>query len=300
MAIDIFAVMKTDSNNSPHPYVAKRTITVPIYIRRLMAFLEFLHWRLALYVALKLFLTPTKFPIPKRELGMREESKTVMIPLDGRQALLFEWGTGDKKILLMHGWAGRASQFFRLIERLVSEGFHVYAVEGPAHGTSTYKRTNMLEFAQAIEWAYTNHGPFYAGIGHSLGSMALFNAHSRLDGAFEYLVTIGSSANIQFLVDDFCKVINISNRVGIEIVRSIESEFSVTIQEASTDTLTAIWNPKGLIFHDTTDVDVDITNAHLLSKSWTNAELVISKGLGHRRILSDPKVHQRIVDLLQQ
>lgn len=276
----------------------RKSFKVPVFIRRLTSFLEFIHWRLALYYVLKLFLTPIRFPIPKREIAVRKEAVKHTIPLHKKEAQLFEWGVGDKRVIMMHGWSGRASQFFRLTEKLVDEGYHVFSVEGPAHGDSPFHKTDMLEFIQALEWTIRHHGPFDTAIGHSLGGMALFNVHGRGSGVFKHIITIGTPANVRAVINQFCEAVNASSKVAAGLVHNIEKNYGLTVDEVSTDTLAAIWNPGGLIFNDKQDKDVSISFAYELAKVWSKAELVVSDGLGHRRILSDPKVHRRILQLL--
>lgn len=47
----------------------------------------------------------------------------------------FEFGTGDRAILAIHGIAGSAAQLREMSKRLEPEGFHVYGVTLPGHGT---------------------------------------------------------------------------------------------------------------------------------------------------------------------
>lgn len=277
----------------------RRSFEVPRALRRLMRLAEMIHWRLALLFALRLFFTPIKFSVPKREHAIRKTASQQLIPAGSQEAQLFEWGKSGKKVLLMHGWSGRASQFFRLTEKLVQEGYHVFSIEAPAHGESKERQTDMLEFVQAIEWTCQNKGPFAMAIGHSLGGVALFNAHARLGGSFENIITIGTPANINNVVSDFCAVVGASERVAKGIIRRIQKDFKLNVEDVSTDKLAAEWNPPGAIFHDEQDADVPVVNARQLAKAWENATLEISDGLGHRRILSEPKIHHRIIQLLQ-
>src|SRR6267378_1472357 len=47
------------------------------------------------------------------------------------QIIYYRWGSGSKRVLLVHGWGGRAAQFFALIPRLVDAGFEVIAFDAP-------------------------------------------------------------------------------------------------------------------------------------------------------------------------
>ena len=52
----------------------------------------------------------------------------------------------------------------------------VISFDGPAHGLSSGKSTNMIEFLETIKEVDKKYGPFDAAIGHSFGAMSLINA----------------------------------------------------------------------------------------------------------------------------
>lgn len=198
----------------------------------------------------------------------------------------------------MHGWSGRATQFFKIIESLLAEGYHVYSIEAPAHGESDQKKTHMLEFVHSIEKANEGFGPFQHAIGHSLGGMALFNAMKNEKFKPETLSVIGSPASIENVVFDFCEKIEASEKVGERIIRYIESRYDLKIWQASTAYLAEQFDPQGIIVHDEDDADVDIENAKELERKWSNANLIITEGLGHRKILMKDQVIDKIIAFL--
>ena len=60
--------------------------------------------------------------------------------LHGRRSYMrghepFELGTGDRAVLAIHGIAGSAAQLREMSGKLAAEGFHVYGVTLPGHGT---------------------------------------------------------------------------------------------------------------------------------------------------------------------
>lgn len=262
-----------------------------------MAFLSTVSTGLATKFALKLFFTPLKFPIPKRELPVRDSAKTHKLNTGKNDFLLFEWEGPGEKVLLVHGWSGRGTQFFKIIEALQSKGFHVFAIEAPGHGGLPHAKTHMLEFVDCIETSQAQFGPFNISIGHSLGGMAIFNALQR-NLASNKVITIGSPSCIRNVVDDFCEKVHASKAVAEGIVHSIENRYSIKLKDASTDELAALHNPTGLIIHDKHDQDVPEVNANQLSEKWTNAELMITEGLGHRKVLMDDSVLDKIMNFL--
>ena len=64
---------------------------------------------------------------------------------------LYQWSGNGPKIMLMHGWSGRASNFFKIIEKLIIEDYDVYAFDAPAHGESSGVTTNIPEFIHCLQ-----------------------------------------------------------------------------------------------------------------------------------------------------
>ena len=219
---------------------------------------------------------------------------------NGHGYQLFEWGESGPKVILMHGWSGRATQFFKIIEALTENGYHVLSIEAPAHGLSRQKQTSMIEFVDAIEDVIDTYGPVDIAIGHSLGGMAVFNAFERKHIDLKKAIIIGTPSGVQSVVRDFCTTVGASEKVGKGILNRIEQNFEVTIEQVSTDYLAGLHNPPGLILHDELDRDADVTNAYAVARSWTNAELVITDGLGHRGILLEESVIKKIIDFLNK
>ncbi len=55
-----------------------------------------------------------------------------------------------------------------------------------------------------------------------------------------------------------------------------------------------------LVIHDTEDFDVPVKCAYDVQKNLVNSDIMITEGLGHRRILSDDKVITRIIAFFEK
>lgn len=279
----------------------KKSYELPPIITRSMRFLQFFSHRLALRFALKLFFTTLKFKIPEREkpvynLARRKWNKTDK----GVEFEQFEWGEpGNETILLVHGWSGRGTQFFQLIEALLEKGYHVISFDAPAHGNSKLKQTNLLEFTDCIRSLNSDYGPFNKAVGHSLGGAAIFNS-INLGVPITSVITIGTPVSIKSVVKDFCDKVCAGEKVGFGIINSIENTFQVKTDEISNDYLATKYQPKGLIIHDTEDLDVGVHNAYELNEKWPGSELVITSGLGHRRVLNDSDLIQKMLSFISE
>lgn len=272
---------------------------IPKYITWPASLLSKISPTLATKFAFLVFFKAIKFPLPKREKPIREKAdKHELLTKQAKDFSAFELVGPGEKIVLIHGWSGRASQFYQIMEGLNKLGFHVVSIEAPGHGEYLGRETSMLDFIDALEEVDLRFGPFYGAVGHSLGGMALFNNLAR-QGQYEKLVIMGSPANVRGVVDDFCRNLKMNKAVADRLIASIETRFGTSTKESSSDYLCQYHNPEGLIIHDEDDQDVHISNAYHLNKKWKKSQLFVSKGLGHRRILMDQEIQEKIYDFFK-
>ena len=281
------------------PTKQKRSILIPAYIPKTLQILERISPSLAAKAGLYLFLKPMKFPIPKREMAIREKGEMIIKRLsNGLEYRVFTYGSSDKKIILLHGWLGRSSQFYTLIPELVKQGYEVHSVDAPAHGEAKGNTSNLLMFKETVSQLEKDMGPYQFGIGHSLGSIALISASAQMK-AFEKLVIIGTPSKIERLIDNFCSLMGLSSRVNKRITELLENRFGYKADDFSPYYTVRNIEQEGLIIHDTDDVDVAVESAYEINEHWTNSKTLITKGLGHRRVLSDVKVSASILDFFK-
>ena len=78
---------------------------------------------------LRLFITPIKFSIPKREKVMLEsaQKKTINVPsINQKRFQVLSYGYSKKKVLLVHGWAGRSTQLYMIADKLIRKRIYGY------------------------------------------------------------------------------------------------------------------------------------------------------------------------------
>jgi esterase/lipase len=264
------------------------------------ALLEKLSKRLVVLFAAKLFTTPIKHKMPHREFKIDKDSRQslVSVPKIGKQIHVYEWEHGPKKVLLVHGWSGRGTQMFKIVEALVEAGYSVVSFDAPGHGKSAGTSSIMLEFIEAIQEIKRKFGPFEAAVGHSLGGMALMNAVK--DGfPINYLVTIGSGDVVKDIIDDFMSKIKLKKSTGIGLSQHFEKKYGKTM-----DSFSAYLSAKNiaipvLIIHDENDEDVPVSAAIHIHDQLENGSLLITKKLGHRKILGDENVILKTIDFIK-
>ena len=278
----------------------KNAEKIPKTILLSARFLELIFPRLAVLFAAKLFTTPVKHKIPKRELEMDQNSKQtpLNIPEINKEIIVYQWGNHSKKVLLVHGWSGRGTQLFKIAEALVKNGYSVVSFDAPSHGKSAGNSSIMLEFIASVKEIEKKLGSFEAAIGHSLGGMALFNAAK--DGLkINHLVTIGSGDVVKDIIDEFINKLQLKKKTGHLLSQYFEKKYDQPMNSLSAYLSAKELDIPVLVIHDENDDDVPVSAAIHIHKHLKNGSLMITKKLGHRKILGDELVIKKTIDFIQ-
>lgn len=256
--------------------------------------------KMAAKFAMKLFTAPIKFKLPKREIEMDNLSRQEMvdIPSLDKSINVYHYGESQKKVLLVHGWSGRGTQLHSIADKLLKNGYSTISFDAPAHGKSPGKSSDMTEFIASILELEKKYGPFEFAIGHSLGAMSVLNSIKRGLNV-KKAVLIGSGDIIKDIMDDFANKLGMNNATGNLMIRLFEKKFGQTINSYSAYIAAQDVSVPILMFHDEDDADVPVSAAHHIHKHLANSELVITQGLGHRKILGDSKVIKKIIQFLE-
>lgn len=276
------------------------TLKIPKPILVTAKILEMTSLRMAAKFAMKIFTTPMKFKLPKREEEMDRNSKQelILIPSIGKKINVYHYGKSNNKVLLVHGWSGRGTQLHSIAEKLLKNGYSTISFDAPAHGKSPGKTSDMTEFVASILELEKQYGPFEFAIGHSLGAMAVLNSIKK-GLKVKKAITIGSGDVIKDIMDDFIKKLGMNIDTGKMMIQLFEKKFGETINAYSAYIAAIdVTNPV-LVIHDTNDADVPVSAAYHIKKYLANSELIITEGLGHRKILGDSKVIKKIIQFLE-
>lgn len=249
--------------------------------------------------ARKLFITPIKHKIPKREFQMEEQSiqTKLFVPSIKKEIVVYSYGNSDKKILLVHGWSGRGTQLVKIADAFLEKGYSTISFDAPAHGKSGTKTTLMLEFIESILEIEKSYGPFEFAVGHSLGGMSILNAIK--DGLkIKKAVVIGSGNSVLNIVNTFVEKIGLPNKVAVIMKNNFEKKFHFEMESFSGYVAAKKVQLPVLVIHDADDEDIPVSEAYHLAENLSNKEILITNKLGHRKILGDSAVIHKIVEFL--
>lgn len=278
-----------------------QVIEIPRAILFTAKFLQAISPSLTTKFAAKLFTTPIRHKLPKRELHMERESvqKSIMVPAINKEIVVYEYGKSDKKVLLVHGWSGRGTQLVKIADELLKLGYMTISFDAPAHGKSKGNSSIMIEFIASIIELEKQYGSFEYAIGHSLGGMSVLNAIKQ-NLNVKKAVTIGAGDIIQDIIDDFIKKLKIKPEFGIKLRNHFEAKFGGKMDDYSAYKAAEIIKIPVLIMHDKEDDDVSVKAAYHIHEHLQGSELVITEGLGHRKILGDDEVIKKIKEFISK
>ena len=213
----------------------------------------------------------------------------------------YVWGSGEKTILLAHGWQSRGTALRGFVPDLLDAGFQVVAFDAPAHGDSPGKRVNLPVFSGLITTLLEQHAPVEAVIGHSFGGAStIFGMLQKKEEAhLPKLVLIASPVNIAWVVEDFLRLIRASDKISTLFKAHIEGKMQMDFSMGDTaqyyDQLPIA---QTLIIHDKNDASVPFEMSEKIFQRYANIELIATEGLGHSKILKHPAVIQAVRDFI--
>ena len=278
---------------------SKADASVPKFIVLTGQFLNWISPFLAEKYARKLFITPIRHKIPKREFHMEAESvqTKLVVPSIKKEIVVYSYGNSDKKILLVHGWSGRGTQLVKIADAFIEKGYSTISFDAPAHGKSGTKTTLMLEFIESVLEIEKAYGPFEFAIGHSLGGMSILNAIKK-GLQVKKAVVVGSGNSVINIVNTFVEKIGLPNKVAIIMRNSFEKKYQFDMESFSGYVAAKEVKVPVLVIHDNDDEDIPVSEAHHLAENLSHKEILITNNLGHRKILGDSTVINKIIEFL--
>jgi esterase/lipase len=213
----------------------------------------------------------------------------------------YQWNKeAEIKCLILHGFESSVINFDRYVKPLLRKGYGVAGFDAPAHGRSSGKTVNAVIYKEFIQHVNKEYGPFKRYIAHSLGGLSLSLALEEMehDDSFR-IAMIAPAAETTTAVDSFFRFLKLPDE--------IRPEFESIIAENSGhdsgwfSVARAIGSVKAsiLLCQDKEDDMTPMKDIEpIISKGYPHVQVMITEGLGHRRIYRDNKVSKAIIDFL--
>ncbi|MET9443601.1 alpha/beta hydrolase [Streptomyces sp. NPDC006610] len=254
----------------------------------------------------------TLFHMPLARSGLRSAERELFEKAEvdrvdvggGKHAVTYRWGDGSRPVLLVHGWQSRASRLSAFVPGLLDRGHSVIAFDAPGHGDANGRGTTILEYRDIVSALHDRYGAFECLIAHSLGVLGSFYGLKHGVTARK-IVTISGVCDFDYLVEEFCTELKVRDRLKARLHDEIRTNLFPDLPPAevpfSITDVTGIVRSPMLVIHDEDDTRIRVTQGRRLAGAFGDrARLVVTNGLGHRRILGDPEVVRTVLDFIAQ
>ena len=245
-------------------------------------------------VARRLMMRPQQNPPRSWELDALDSAERITLRF-GLSAL--RWGTHGPVVLALHGWRGRPTQFARFAAPIVASGRQLIALEAPGHGRSPGRESNVVAFAQALHEAAAELRGLEALVGHSMGGGAAMLAVAE-GLPVERAVVIGAPAALTRVLDRYADAIALPANARQAFLANVDRHVGVPAAAIDSTALGHRLVLPGLVVHDRDDDMVPFAEGESLARDWRGAEFLATEGLGHRQVLADARVIERVMAFL--
>jgi hypothetical protein len=246
-----------------------------------------------------LFFTPLRYVVPEKDKEAEQQAQQSVLQVNEKKILVYAWGDGPV-ILVVHGWAGRASQFRKFIPVFNQAGYRVVGFDGPAHGRSEGKQTNLIEFNEVLDQVIKTTGIPVAIIAHSFGGVAsLFAITNGLP--VKKIINISSPTIGDEIINTYLKAIQGSKATAIAFQQHMIKTYKRSFDEFSALHFIKHVPPdlKLLLIHDEQDKEVTLDHPLALLEIYPRASFHKTSGLGHTRILKDDDIIHLCLDFVK-
>jgi len=257
------------------------------------------------YLAYQLFALPPKRK--RKPYPIFSSAETSTLYHNKKRVTVYHWMPANLKnapvVILAHGWGGSAQSWQAAIEPLLDSGFKVVTFDGPAHGTSSGRQSNLIEFATVMRLVSEKTGPVQAIVGHSFGGMVTAYAVNGKNNApnlqtTQKLILISTPNKLTDILAQFGGVLNIRPKTLDNLAARIEKVAGQSVENFSTAILLGEIDVPVLVIHNNPDREVPYEDGQAIAKGVPNAQLVTTEGLGHHRIIRSPEVVGEVVRFL--
>ncbi|KTD35117.1 putative hydrolase [Legionella nautarum] len=285
-----------------------------MHANTLTEFWDLIHAQLCYQV----FITPIHFPIEKeyREFARRAceffvENRSSSIHLSSpRHHVIhcFEQANNPqaKKVLIAHGWISRAAYMARLIRALHQQGYHVYAIDFPAHGEAKGLQLTWMDAVLILQQTINNLGPFHGVIGHSFGGSMILNtlnlanqfAEWKINEGPERVVLMSSPTRMRTPVSKLARRLKLSGK-GFIFLRELFRQHAITdIKHLDFRHFINRSQTPVLCIHGEDDDSIMPYESTIFCEQYPHASLALLPGADHVSVLLDERVEAKVCEFL--
>jgi pimeloyl-ACP methyl ester carboxylesterase len=271
-----------------------------LIVKSLGAYLNFLAYvspGKAKGAAFDLFCRPFRTPINEKQKVFFASAEKFTIENDDHVIQGYKWGSGEKKIVFLHGWQSHTYRWKSYIEALPTEEYTIYALDAPGHGLSNGKFLTVPLYSSIIHQLILQLGDVHAVVGHSLGSFSLlYTFYKNPLMPVRKVVLMAPPGEASDFLDLYKKTLGLSQKVADLVVENFVDLYDVKPDYFSTAKFAAAVKVPGIIIHDEDDQEAPYRYAQSINRAWPKSKLITTKGMGHN--LKSASIVQTVVGFI--
>lgn len=273
------------------------------YFSLKLKLLELIDINLAAKEAFKLLCTPYTrkkvFTLPP----VFEQGNKICYNFQKHTISGYKWSApnpNNHTILICHGFDSASYKFAHYIAPLLNFGFNVLAFDAPAHGLSTGKTINVLQYCNFIIEIVKHFGPVHGIMAHSFGGTAAALANEQLPkDTIKRMVLIAPATETSTSINDFSKLLKLSKALQDQLSHLVLSIGGKPISWYSVSRIVKSSTTPTLWIHDKNDPITPYNDmANLQQLNLPHLKFEITEGLGHS-LYNDKIVAKKIINFFE-
>ena len=269
-------------------------------LHALFACLQALSPALAARVALRMFRTPPRKRVAEADAPILAQAQRSKLRCGGDRFVIWRWGDGEPRVVLLHGWGSHAARFGNFVAPLREAGFSVIGIDAPAHGASPGRVSDLPRFRDSLSEVLRAHEPIHAVIGHSLGGGAVLTVLAETaDHHPKKICLFGVPSNMDYILESFAMMLGLKPPALAKLRARFEAQFGRPADSISVLAAAPSVRIPMLVVHDEDDNVAPISQGIALASAVDGARLVRTHGFGHSGALRDAGIIGLVVDFLR-
>jgi pimeloyl-ACP methyl ester carboxylesterase len=211
------------------------------------------------------------------------------------------WSVGAGPfIMLVHGWGGIGAQMAPLALALAAAGFRCVLFDALGHGQSAEGKVGFDTFANDTAALCDHLGASpKTMIGHSAGALGMMAARYRHGLSAEHYMCLAMPLFPYVPLETLKRKYDLEDRQLLPLKPLLAAQFRRSWAQLEAGCVFTD-NPQGqlTLIYDRADPRVRHEDADKIASLWPDAKIIKTDGLGHNRILRDPRVIAAVKTLL--
>lgn len=266
--------------------------------------------------------TTTVFPVIAPRTSLRTSRKILINPFGPRNRTfkeitpsnemkvdsymgkvhLYHFSGGSKHILLCHGWADSSQSLESIIKSFLEQGYSVWAMDHIGHGKSDGKESHLFGYIDGLKNVIhflEQEDVFLEGIiAHSMGGVALLNLEKSFLEKKKFVLM---GAPYMFFESMFEKMnqMGIHQKILTNLLDFISKSYNLEWKALDPKSHKFKIDENFLIIHDKLD-DFSPFEDFKNFVTGTKAKVFVTDNLGHRKILRDQEVRNKLTEFFNE